>query len=369
MEPIKVNPIKRTDIYDQHVALGAKLVEFCGWDMPIQYKGILEEHHAVREKAGLFDVSHMGRIGICGPQAEEFIDFLSTNKIAGKKDFSATYTTWCNEQGGCVDDVIIYRQNHEHIFVIVNACNRQKDLDHVIHHARLFDIDIEDHFTDGILALQGPLAEQILKELFPDLTLKPMTFAKVTYHDKTLFISRTGYTGESGFEIYTPKELTKEIWTKLLEKGLPLGLQPVGLGARDTLRLEMGYALYGHELSDKISPIESVSDWTVKLDKTNFLGKEQIEKCLNNPERRYSKGFILQGKGIAREGYAIFKDGKQIGQVTSGTFSPTLQKAICLGLIHEDLKEGEMVQIQVRQNFVEAEIHKPPFLKKNQKGH
>lgn len=365
MEQPKASQIKRTALYERHQSSGAKLVNFCGWEMPIQYKGILEEHHAVRNKAGVFDVSHMGRIGICGPQAEEFVDFLCTNKISGKKDFSATYTTWCNQEGFCIDDVIVYRQNKEHLFAIVNACNREKDLNHVIQQARLYDVDIEDHFSDGIIALQGPEARNILKGLFPEVeNLKPMQFIKLTLQGKTLFVSCTGYTGADGFEIYTPKELTLPVWDQIMQVGGPFGLMPVGLGARDTLRLEMGFALYGHELSEAISPLESVSNWTVKLDKPKFLGKEALQKMAENPEKRVQKGFALLEKGIAREGYTISKGSENIGVVTSGTFSPTLQEAIGIGMFSGELNEGEEIEIQIRQNKVKAKIVKLPFLKK-----
>lgn len=354
----------KTALYDHHVALGAKMVDFCGWSMPVQYQGIIPEHHAVRNAAGLFDVSHMGRIIISGVDAEPFLDYLSTNIITGKPNFSATYTVWPNHQGGCVDDVIVYKQSSDHFFVIVNASNRQKDLAHMKKEASNFKVEIKDCFLDGILAIQGPKARSILTKIFPDAAgLTHMQFALTSFMSKPLYLSCTGYTGEDGFEIYAANDAIIKLWETLLAEGKSEGLVPVGLGARDTLRLEKGYALYGHEITDDISSIESVSAWTVKLNKPNFLAKQQITELKESPNKRHEYGIILTEPGIARADNEIYRNGHLIGRVTSGTHSPTLTKAIAIILVNQSLSLGDFVDVKIRNKFVKAQIIKLPFVK------
>lgn len=354
----------KTVLYERHVALGAKIVQFSGWEMPVQYRGIIPEHHAVRQKAGIFDVSHMGRVVVEGHDAEKFLDYLSTNKIAGKPDLSATYTVWCNPNGGCVDDVIVYREGRNRFFVIVNAGNRQKDLEHLIQYSQGFDVKIQDRYVeDGILAVQGPNAIAVASKIFPEaLSLKPMHFVPASYQDKALILSGTGYTGAGGIEIYAPLEIIGDLWDALLASGREEGILPVGLGARDTLRLEMGYALYGHEISDKIAPIESVSAWTVKWDKEDFLGKGSLERLQQSSTKRSEHGIVLVDRGIAREGYEVVQSGKRIGVVTSGTHSPTLNKSIAIVLSAKVLREGEEVEIKIRENLCKAKAVKLPFI-------
>jgi len=351
----------RTVLYDRHCRLNAKIVDFAGWEMPIRYKGVIHEHHTVRKKVGIFDVSHMGRILIEGPDAESFLDFLSTNEITGKKDFSATYTVWASADGGSVDDLIIYKKDNTHFFVVVNAGNREKDLQHLQKHASDFDVTITSLYEkEGILAIQGPKAKSLIGELFPDVQdLKPMRFAPILYNQQEIILSGTGYTGAGGCEIYAPNEVIVALWDQFLDIGQSYGVEPIGLGARDTLRLEMGFALYGHELSDAIAPNESVSAWTVKLGKPDFLGKEVIEK-LDNPRAEY--GVVLQDKGIAREGYPVYREGQQIGVVTSGTQSPTLNQAIAIVLVDQKLSQEDIVEIQIRKNLCRAKVVKLPFI-------
>ena len=343
------------------------MVEFAGWEMPIQYQGVLAEHQAVRQAVGLFDVSHMGLIKVSGIDAERLLDFLSTNRITGKPSFSATYTVWCHAHGGCVDDVIIFKIDETHFFVIVNASNREKDLIHLGTYAELqkLTVKIEECFTGtGILALQGPSALPLLGSLVPEVySLKPMQFLYFTQLGK-LTISRTGYTGAGGFEIYGPAEKIGEWWDRLMEKGQAYGIQPVGLGARDTLRLEMGFALYGHELSDTIAPNESVSAWTVKWNKPDFLGKEALEALEKNHTRRWAYGVRLIGRGIPRQGCQIIKEEAIIGEVTSGSFSPTLGEGIALILVNKPLQVGEMVMMQIRQTLCPALVSEYPFVRK-----
>lgn len=335
------------------------MVDFCGWEMPIQYKGIIHEHLVVRNNAGIFDVSHMGRILIEGPQAESFLDFVSTNKIAGKKDFSVTYTVLCDRNGGCIDDVLVYRENPERYFIIANASNRNKDLDHLGLIGENFSVSVDDRFIEeGILAIQGPKALSLVSQVIPKVSeLHHMHFALLDFHGHPILLSRTGYTGEDGCEVYGPHEVIIALWEELLKKGV----EPIGLGARDTLRLEMGYALYGHEINENISPTESVATWAVKLDKDQFLGKDALEKLEKSGKKRWEYGVILLNKGIAREGYSVVQKGQVIGRVTSGTYSPSLQKAIAIVLVNHPLTLGDQVSIRIREQMVQAEVVKLPF--------
>lgn len=350
----------RTALYERHKVLGAKFVEFSGWEMPVQYQGIIPEHIAVRTNAGLFDVSHMGRVKIVGPDAERFLDSLSTNTIAGKTDLSATYTVWPSEQGGCVDDVIVYKQSFGNYFVIVNAGNRTSDLTHLKNQSKTYDVEIRDCYADdGILALQGPKARSIISKIFPETTsLKHMHFLPLS---DEIIVSATGYTGEDGFEIYASNKVIVEIWDRLLKEGQSYGLVPVGLGARDTLRLEMGYALYGHEISDTIAANESVSAWTIKWDKHDFIGKKALETIEKSPEKRSEYGIILTDPGIARAGYDVLINGHPIGVVTSGTHSPSLNKAIALILVKNKLNLEDVIEVQIRQQRCKAKVVKLPF--------
>jgi len=355
----------QTALYEIHKDLGAKLVEFHGWEMPIHYQGIIHEHQVVRQQVGLFDVSHMGRIFIEGEDALALLDFLSTNDLSDKQDGTATYTVWCAENGTCVDDLIVYQENPKKFFVIVNAGNREKDLLHLQHYAKDFQVVITDRFReDGILALQGPHAEKVLSQLFPEVVqLKHMQFLNVFDEGLTITIARTGYTGSDGFEIYAAHSAIVKLWKALLEKGKAYGIEPIGLGARNTLRLEMGYALYGHELSDTIAVTESVSAWTVKWHKSNFLGKAALQSLKQSQHCRHEYGITLIGKGIAREGYPVFQNGKEIGYVTSGTQSPTLNQAIAIILVEAKLQKGDLVEVQIRQDLCPAKVVALPFVR------
>jgi aminomethyltransferase len=356
----------KTALYDRHIALGAKMVPFAGWEMPVQYQGILAEHQAVRQAVGLFDVSHMGRIKVQGSDAEPLLDFLSTNCITKKPPGTATYTVWCHAHGGSIDDVIIYKRDESHFFVIANASNRDKDLIHLGTQAQLqkCEVEIQEIFNQaGILALQGPSAVPLLASLVPEVqSLKPMHFLSLGSED--FFISRTGYTGAGGFELYGSASKIVEWWDLLMKKGQDYGIQPIGLGARDTLRLEMGFALYGHELSDTIAPNESVAAWTVKWDKPQFLGKEALEQIENSSTKRWSYGVRLLDKGIARQGCQVLKNENLIGEVTSGSFSPTLGEGIALILVHTPLQIGDRIMIQIRQNLCHAQVVELPFVRK-----
>lgn len=352
----------KTCLYERHVNLGAKMVDFFGWQMPLQYQGIIQEHLTVRQSLGLFDVSHMARVLVEGPEAEPFLDYLSTNQIEGKKDLTATYTVWCSERGTCVDDVIVYKKDQEHFFVIINASNREKDLLHLRAQSQNFHVQITPLFEDGILALQGPQALSLMDRLFPKTSSLPfMRFLNLSYQGQELVISRTGYTGEEGVEIYASSELISLLWDRLLDEGKDLGIQPIGLGARDTLRLEKGYALYGHELSEDIYASETVSAWTIRKDKKEFMGKQALHALENSFKKRGEYGIILIDKGVAREGYRVMKNGECIGRVTSGTFSPSLNQSIALVLAEKVLNVGDQVDIEIRQQYAKAKVVNLPF--------
>ncbi len=354
--------MKETVLYPKHKKLGAKMAEFAGFEMPIHYKGIILEHLAVRENVGIFDVSHMGRIIIKGPGAEELLDTLSTNKIAGKKPGSATYTVWCHPYGGCVDDLIVYRLGAEEFFIVVNASNREKDLEHLKRHAESYEVEIVPCYeTEGIVAIQGPKARELVSEIFPEASeMKPMKVQRAPFSGETVLLASTGYTGSAGFEVYASNQAIDGLWDLCLEKGKRHGIEPAGLGARDTLRLEMGFALYGHELADDIYPTETVSSWTVKLNGRDFVGKEALQKLQT---KRHQFGVVVEKGGIAREGYEVFFKGELIGKVTSGTFSPSLRQAIAIVLADQKLELDDRIEIQVRQRKLYARVIKMPFYK------
>lgn len=355
--------MKKTALHAWHLSHGARMAEFAGWEMPIQYeKGTLAEHQAVREAVGMFDVSHMGRIIVRGPEAEALLDYLSTNKIAGSPIGKAIYTVWPNEQGGCVDDLIVYRLGSEEFFVVVNAGNREKDLNHLQHYAKDFDVTIESRYDeDGILAIQGPKAPEIIQKLIPETAeLKPMRLGSFIFEGEPVIIARTGYTGEKGYELMGPNHLIPKLWERCFELGAGEGIEPVGLGARDTLRLEMGFALYGHELTDEIASTESVSAWTVKMDKEDFLGKKALEA---KTKLRHTYGVVIEGGGIPRVGYRVLKDGQPIGTVTSGNQALSIGKAIALLLLDQAVEEGDVLEIEIRKRTVPAKVVALPFLK------
>ncbi|MBI2092109.1 MAG: glycine cleavage system aminomethyltransferase GcvT [Deltaproteobacteria bacterium] len=369
--------MKHTPLYNEHLKLKARMVEFGGWEMPVIYAGVIAEHLAVREAAGIFDVSHMGEFEFKGPDALSFIQYLTTNDISKIADGQAVYSLLCSEQGTIVDDIIVCRFNPEHILIVVNASNIDKDWDWVTSHKK-GNVAITNRSDDfGLIALQGPKAAQILQKCAgaADIpAVKPFYLAKSAVCGiEGCILARTGYTGEDGFEIFCPSKDTPKIWQALIENGAPLGLKPAGLGARDTLRLEMKYSLYGHEINDKTNPLEASLGWVVKLNKeTDFIGKSAIEKVKAEGIKRKCVGFQMIDPGIPREGYGIFpthqrtnEPSGQIGFVCSGTMSPSLQKAIGTGYVPtEDSKTGSKIYIDIRGNKRLAEVVETPFLKK-----
>lgn len=354
----------KTILYDHHRLLHAKLVDFADFEMPLQYRGIIHEHQTVRNGVGIFDVSHMGRIQVMNLGAEALLDYLSTNDIAGMQEGSAVYTVWCDEFGKCIDDLVVYRLSMDEFYVIVNAVNKEKDLDHLLHYSAGKDVFINDRFReDSIIALQGPKAIELITKIFPDAeALNPMSVYCDVFKNQPVYISTTGYTGSGGIEIVAANEIIVSLWDLLLQEGKEFGIEPIGLGARDTLRQEMGYALYGHELDSTIAPTESVSAWTVKWDKQDFLGKEALKNLESSKKKRRAYAIVLAGREIARENAPVYHAGECIGRVTSGTFSPTLNRPIALVLVDKKFQVGDSMEVQIRGNRCLCHVVKLPFV-------
>ena len=362
--------LKRTPLYERHVALGARLVEFGGWEMPVHYTGILEEHRAVRERAGLFDVSHMGEFYVEGPGALDFLQSLVPNDVARLADNQALYTQLLNERGGTVDDLLIYRLDPERYMAVVNAGTKDKDWAwisaHASGHVGFTLTDASDRI--GLLAVQGPRAQEIVQKL----TSAPL--AEIAYYhclpdifdNRDCLISRTGYTGEDGFELYCATYSIGRLWDAILDAGKPFGLLPAGLGARDTLRLEAGYSLYEHELTDEITPLEAGLAWTVKLNKgADFIGRTALEAEKRDGLPRKLVGLELRDRGIPREHYPILRDGQRIGEVTSGTLGPTLGHPVAMGYVPPDAATpGTALAVEIRGKAVPAEVVPLPFYKR-----
>jgi aminomethyltransferase len=360
---------KRTPFYQVHEKLGAKLIDFGGFDMPVQYQGIKQEHTAVRKRAGLFDVSHMGEIFVRGPKALDLIQKITINDASKLVPGKAQYTAMCYEDGGIVDDLLVYMFSDEEYMLVVNASNIEKDWDWIVSHNSM-NADLENRSDDyALLALQGPKSIEILQKLTDtDVSaIKFYTFEEGSVAgEKGVIISATGYTGEKGFELYidTKKADAVKIWNDLLTAGEEFGLEPAGLGARDTLRLEMGYALYGNDITKDTNPIEANLGWLTKLEKGDFIGKQAIAEVKEKGKTRKLTGFVIdEGRNVPRSGYRILDDdGNDIGFVTSGTQSISLNKGIGMGYIHVDhANEGESILIQIREKEVNATVTTPPF--------
>ena len=357
----------KTPLNAAHHNLGARLVDFGGWEMPVIYTNQIEEHHAVRQKAGLFDVSHMGEIMVTGPDAFKLLQKLFTKDISQMEDGRVSLGVMCNESGGIIDDLTVYRYNAEKYLLVVNAGTATTDYDWIVKHGADLDVQAENlSLQIAKIDIQGPAAETILQKLTPtDLSaIKRYWFQEMAVDGVEMTVSRSGYTGEDGFELYLPAENAEKIWNKLLETGQPDGLIACGLGARDTLRTECGMMLYGHDIDTEHTPLEAVYGWAVSFDK-DFIGKAALLKQKENGLSRKLVGFEMLERGIAREHYPIYHQNEPIGEVTSGVPSPTLGKNIGLGYVRADLrKSGLEIAIKVRDNFVKAKIVKLPFYKK-----
>jgi aminomethyltransferase len=359
--------LKITPLHSIHRKLGAKMVDFGGWDMPVQYSGILEEHHAVRKNVGLFDVSHMGEIEIHGPDALALTDAVSTNAVAKLKIGQAQYSGLLYEHGGFVDDILVHKVADDHYFICVNASNQEKDFAHIAS-ANRRNARVEfasDRYAQ--LAIQGPKALVTLQKLTAT-ELAPIQYYHFTdgaVSGTPARIARTGYTGEDGFEIYIAPDQAERIWNEILNAGAEFGIKPCGLGARNTLRLEAKMALYGHEIHASLTPYEADLGWIVKLDKGDFTGKQALAKQKQQGVTRKLVGFEMTGRGIGRDDYEVFLDGAPAGWVSSGGPSPTLKKNIGMCYLPADrAKMGQRIQIVIRNQAVDAVTIPMPFYKR-----
>lgn len=361
--------LKRTPLFESYASHNGKTIDFGGWELPVQFTGIKAEHEAVRTAAGLFDVSHMGEVAVRGAGALAFLQSIATNDVSKLKDGQAQYTAMCYEDGGTIDDLLIYKRSDEDYLLVVNASNIEKDVKWLEQHAAQ-DVEIDDQSDRwALLALQGPKAEAILQRL-TDEPLADIRFFRfkddVSLAGETVMISRTGYTGEDGFEIYCTPESAVNLWEKILQEGKEDGLVPAGLGARDTLRFEAGLPLYGQELSKDISPLEAGIGFAVKVGKEpDFIGKEALARQKEAGVPRKLVGLEMIDKGIPRTGYPVFADGQPVGEVTTGTQSPTLKKNIGFALVgRESSAEGTELEIEVRNKRLKARIIGTPFYKR-----
>ncbi|HXK20671.1 MAG TPA: glycine cleavage system aminomethyltransferase GcvT [Polyangiaceae bacterium] len=362
--------LSRTPLYAEHVRLGARLVPFAGWEMPIQYKGLVAEHTAVRERVGLFDVSHMGELHVTGAGALAAVDSLITNDLSKAENGQAVYTCCCNAGGTILDDLIVYRRAEDDVLVVCNASNRPKIAAH-FREALRGRAEFKDESDDtSLIAVQGPRALELLRLAGSSLdpsTLRSFRFADGSIAGVKVTIARTGYTGEDGVELFCPNAGAAQLFRALLEAGAPLGVEPIGLGARDTLRLEARLSLYGNEIDETTNPIEAGLGWVVKLDKpAGFLGHAAIAKVKAEGPTRTIVGFEMVGRGIARHGYPLLsKSGEPVGICTSGGPSPTLGKSIGLGYLPVALAAvGTEFLVDCRGKSIEAKVVKPPFYKR-----
>ncbi|HEY0840144.1 MAG TPA: glycine cleavage system aminomethyltransferase GcvT [Vulgatibacter sp.] len=358
---------RRTPLYDAHVRAGGKLVEFAGWELPVQYEGVIAEHKAVREAAGLFDVSHMGEIVFEGEGALDACNELITNDLNRISDGQAIYAGLLKEDGTFVDDVICYRFSPTKILVCANASNADKDFAWMKAHAKAGPALRNESDDWAQLAIQGPKAVGILQKLAKtDLAaISFFHFAEVELDGRPVIAARTGYTGEDGFEIFCRPGDAEALWEAILAAGKPEGLVPCGLGARDSLRLEAKLALYGNDIDEEHTPLEAGLGWIVKLDKPSFVGKAALEKQKAEGVKRKLVGFTLTERGIPRHGYPVLSDGKQVGVVTSGTMSPTLGQPIGLAYVPPELApEGSTFAVEIRGKPVAARVVKTPFYKR-----
>jgi aminomethyltransferase len=359
--------LQRTPLYEIHRRLGARMVDFGGWEMPVQYSGILEEHAAVRNAVGLFDVSHMGEIEIRGPEAAQLGEYVTTNWIAKLEPGGIQYSGLLYEHGGFVDDILVHKVAADHLFLCVNASNQEKDFEH-IRAANRWRAEVDFASARWAqIAVQGPRALDTLAKLTTTdvAALRYYSFTDGEAAGVKARIARTGYTGEDGFELYIEPRDAARVWDELLEAGREFGIKPCGLGARNTLRLEAKMALYGHEIDASITPLEAGLGWIVKMDKGDFSGRASLEKQREAGVKRKLAGFEMRGRGIARDGYEVYVSGSPAGWVTSGGPSPALNKNIGLCYLPADLAAvGQPIQIMIRGQLVDAVTVPTPFYKR-----
>jgi aminomethyltransferase len=363
--------LKKTPLYEVHAALGARMVPFAGYEMPVSYTGIIEEHDAVRERVGLFDVSHMGEFIVSGPGTFEYLDSVVTNNCGKLAADGVLYTVMCRENGTVVDDLVISRLADDRALVVANAANIEKDLLHLNLLLPPDGVELADKSDDyALLAVQGPDSRELLKRC-PTFVPARDRLDEIGYYrylsleagGDELLVSRTGYTGEIGFELLVPAARALAIWNELMENGREFGLSPVGLAARDTLRFEASFCLYGHELDDETTPLEAGLAWVVKFKKPGvFVGRDALLAEKNDGSTKTLMGLELEGRNIARQGYPVMRGEEVVGKVTSGTFSPTLKKSLCMAYIDADRTSGETAySIQVRKKQVAASVAQLPF--------
>ena len=355
---------RKTALYQNHIQLKARMVDFAGWQMPIQYApGIIKEHEAVRDHVGIFDVSHMGEIEISGSSALAFCQWIACNDASFLKPGKIQYSAILNENGGVIDDCTLYQLAEDHYLFVVNASRKAQVLNWFLKNKmeKVTITDKSDYF--GLLALQGKQSQALLSEVLGrELdSIKYYEFAIAQYQGHALIVSRTGYSGEDGFEIYIPESIVVSLWEELLNKGQTFKIQPIGLGARDTLRLEMGYMLYGQDMDEATTALEAGLSWIVKMDKGNFCGKKALLAQKESGLEQKVFGLKMVDKGIPRAHYKIYKDETMLGEVTSGTFSPTLKKGIALARLSSKIKLGDDVWVEIRNEKHPAIIVKPPF--------
>lgn len=364
--------LKITPLYNAYKEYGGKIVEFAGWAMPIQYQGIISEHNAVRNAAGLFDVSHMGEVVIRGTDAAPYLQNLVTNDVSVLKNDQILYTLMCYENGGIVDDLLVYKFSNEHFCLVINACNIEKDFSWMVKRTDIYDVEITNCSCNvAQIAIQGPKSQKILQKL-TDTDLNNIEFFNfkndVLIDGIKCIVSRTGYTGEDGFEVYTQIDKIEKLWHKLLKIGKEEGIKPAGLGCRDTLRFEASLPLYGNEISEEINPLEAGLAYFVKLQKQSFIGKEALLSQLKEGFKRKLVGFEMKDRGIPRHGYKVTVLGEEIGVVTTGYLSPTLKKNIGLALLDiKYCKLGTEIEIVIRDKSLKAEVINKNFYKNNYK--
>lgn len=357
--------LKHTPLHSRHVALGGKMVPFAGFEMPVQYPaGIQAEHRAVRSSVGVFDVSHMGEFFLTGPDALELIQKIGVNDASTLEVGQAQYSAMCREEGVVIDDLLVYRFEDRYLLV-VNASNREKDLAWVKRHAEGLDVTIDDRSDEvALIAVQGPHAESAVRAV-TDADLSAIGYYRAAEADvlgAEAIVSRTGYTGEDGFELYLPAERAEAVWDALFEVDVPGGIEPAGLGCRDSLRLEMGYALYGNDLDEEHTALESGLGWIVKLQKDDFIGRDALARQKEAGVSRRLVGMRLTDRGFPRAGYPIVSGGEEVGVVTSGVVSPSLGHGIAMGYVSiEHAKAGTEVAISIRGREIAATVQRPPF--------
>ncbi|WP_209453366.1 glycine cleavage system aminomethyltransferase GcvT [Thermoanaerobacterium butyriciformans] len=367
---IRLDSLKKTPLYDTHLKYGAKMIEFAGFSMPVQYESILKEHEAVRKNAGLFDVSHMGEIIIEGKDSEKFINYMVTNDITKISAYQAMYSPMCYSNGTTVDDLLVYKFSNEKYMLVVNASNIDKDYNWIIENKSGYNIDVKNISNEiSELALQGPKSQEILEKMteYNLDNMKYYHFDKINLDGVDCLISRSGYTGEDGFEIFLKNDYAQSMWEKVLAVGEEFGIKPAGLGARDTLRFEAGLPLYGNELSEDITPFEAGLGFFVKLEK-DFIGRDALFKQKQEELKRKIVGFEMIDNGIPRHGYDVYAQGEKIGYVTTGYQSPSLKKNIGMALIKSQFAiNGNEINIIIRNKPYKAFVTSKNFYKKNYK--